>query len=806
MQRAWDVGRAAVRDEVVGDRPQLRAALIDAGAEAPDWIVPQRDLDQLDLAALRGPQVWARRMAAVESDPGDASALYLLGRLEGEEGTARMEAALRHDRAQAWAYHALSVNHELRNRSQAALESERRALELARDPFSAGVFANRVSLLALRAGDRDEAREVLEEHLLDAEGAAAHAASLRLARLELQADDNYVVERGYQRGLALLRERPLTNSEAGDLLSALQSGKQGRSNQAYEYEVVRALLDGERPPALALGRAAMAGRDLFMVQFELSREAAPAVPRSTLRAAFRRGDYAEGARAWLAVQPSVVLDESGQPRDERLRRLFATALVTDAGVPQSQLELCRRLIEAGWADLAEVLLDGLGSAAREGRVDAAEVERLDLASRAIQAISGEIDEVVGALFRGRSVWSLDPYDPDDPMGVERSPNPDDIAGVLDALTRLLREFGPDAGLDDELIEGLSDSPRVRYGPIAAVVAPGPFHGVRDQQLGLGDVGDAVPGLAAVALELGRFALFGDAIGRAPDGTLLLRLWSEERSGEHLGAPWSGVITWCGGAEADGARSRGAGEVSGAALHEGYWIDVEAERARLERWRSLEQRFIDGSEDAALVLGLETAEVPSRFEGERRRVERRRLVPPMLQSDRVALAILQERHLSASPDGNRELLSLDDLLEVVQVHEEGHLCDRSRFLPLGRNFARLLGLLLRESVGELGIERRVEYRAQAVALACVSEPRLALIDLLDAAEVDTRNHTVHAFAYRRLLEDFLVELDRELAADPAAFPALDGERYLVHQLHRLTADQVRAVAIEVARNEGLVEAD
>jgi hypothetical protein len=63
---------------------------------------------------------------------------------------------------------------------------------------------------------------------------------------------------------------------------------------------------------------------------------------------------------------------------------------------------------------------------------------------------------------------------------------------------------------------------------------------------------------------------------------------------------------------------------------------------------------------------------------------------------------------------------------------------------------------------------------------------------------------HGAAYRELLEDFVRVLDEERERDPAAWSVLDPSRTLVHQLHHLAPEQVRTVALLLARAAHLVE--
>ena len=323
-----------------------------------------------------------------------------------------------------------------------------------------------------------------------------------------------------------------------------------------------------------------------------------------------------------------------------------------------------------------------------------------------------------------------------------------------------------------------------------MVHPGPTFSRADAEAGAGQAGDPVGGLAAELDALGRFGIFGEALGGGgPDGTLLRRLLVERRSGEHLGVPWSGLVAWCEGADVESRPGRLGARISGAALHEGYWVDVAAVREDLLVWRRLEQSFLDGEDRAALEAALAVRGLP--LEPPARAGA---LVALLGQADRVRLAILRER--GASP-------TLDELVLLTALHEEGHLCDRTRFLPIGTNLLGGLRLLSAGGFSPRGVMRELEERAQLVCLAQAPDPRVPLADILAAAEFGG-SVTPHAGAYRELLEAWLELLAELVAADPGAFPSLDRGHLLAHQLHWLGPEEVRAVSLELARRKGLVE--
>jgi hypothetical protein len=789
-----DLRRAEFEPAGAG-RAAARSAFVQALELAPEWIPPARLVDDLDRAALRGSELFGRRLAQAKEP--EAAAHYLLARLLGGEGGPQLERALELDPRCAWGEHARSVDAELRGSRGRALELERRAERLAATPYERVVFGQRSAQLLSDAGREREALALLEELLAEWAPQLPPAAALPLelaTAAALLADERPdAVERGFELALRLFEGRALRAPELRSLLDSTEAARKGRTSASHDRLVLGAL--GRGPNAATLRtRGPLAADSTLDLRLSLGAAAlSPPSPRESWIEAVRRGEYAAGTRTFVAALPSVARSGDGWPREPRLRRAAELLSAVDGDDRASRLAAAAALLDAGWQDVAAPLIEALAQSLDEaefGSAEWAQVEQLAARAAAIEAIAAELDLLVAALYDGRRSLALTPLD-----GADFADAPDSTAGVLAAVGRIFALHGAAAGLEPAVVEAVAQSPRLDFAGLGSVVVPGPRFAARDEAYGVGRAGEPVPGLAAAMDRLGRFALFGAGLGRAPDGTVLRRLWAEERSGEHLGVAWNGVVIWCAGADADGARSRGAARVSGAALHEGYWIDVEAERERLSRFEQLAAEFLGGAgERAAEVLSLPAAEVGG--EGGERRRERRRVIPALGQGDRVRLALLVER-------GAQPRVELDELLEVVQVHEEGHLCDRTRFLPLGRNLGELLALGLGELFGELGLERRLEYRAQLVALACVTEPRLALIDLLDAAEVDSRLVTVHARAYRELLERFLEQLDRSLERDPAAFAALDGGRYLLHQLHRLSGEQVRQVARELAEREGLV---
>ncbi|MEM7516830.1 MAG: hypothetical protein AAF368_07890, partial [Planctomycetota bacterium] len=321
-------------------------------------------------------------------------------------------------------------------------------------------------------------------------------------------------------------------------------------------------------------------------------------------------------------------------------------------------------------------------------------------------------------------------------------------------------------------------------------------------------GATVPGLARELERIGRFGIFGQVLGRRPDAALLRRVLVEERSGEHLGVPWRGTIAWCEGADVLSTAGLRGAAIGGAALHEGYWIDLDVLRGELRAWERLRQRFEDPSfarrlEGLLAVRGFRVeggGDAEGLSKDERIRKRRREISALLGESERVRLAVLSER---AAPGQLLGRVSFDELVEVTAIHEEGHLCDRTRFLPLRRHLVGVLGMLAAGGFSPNGVQRLLEYRAQLVAICEAPEPRLPLSDILRAAEGGGAGGLPHADAYTDLLNDFVEELDRELAETEASYPQLLRDHTLVHQLHLLGAEEVRALAMRLAERRGMV---
>jgi hypothetical protein len=486
---------------------------------------------------------------------------------------------------------------------------------------------------------------------------------------------------------------------------------------------------------------------------------------------FRRGEYARWYRTWRGSLP------------ERVRALVpdfeAEIEAEDVGGGEAEggeldaRGLASHVLGAGWFDAAEALVAEARSEQRLGRLKFGgdPLERGFVCGNPLMALA--VEEVTWRLVAGHATARASLLDELERVFTERFEE-----GDLDDLLADLEELVADTAVSGHGVpaEGIADSPLDTYGPFARLVTP------------LTPEDEPTPGLQSMLARLGRVAIVGEQFGTL-DGTVRPLLAVEPIAGDHLGAPYSGTILWCSGVDVPSRAERAGAGIAGAAVHDGYWVDLEVVRAGHEAWRERAMRLVPPSSSDERDMLRPAPEVLDGHRATRR-------VPLLGEADRLALVLVSER--------GGEAPSIDELLELVTVHEEGHLCDRARFLPLGEKWGAGLRFFAGCSFSPGVMMQRLEYRAQLTALAVVDDPRLVLWEVLEmaaATEANGTGPTPHGAAYVELLDD-LVALIGERGAEAAG---LDPGRYLRWQLHRLAPEVLRALALELAAREGLVGA-
>ncbi|MFN0008836.1 MAG: hypothetical protein ACKVXR_13120 [Planctomycetota bacterium] len=829
--RAFAEARAAVdgrhswsenpRDEQAA-RDRARELAREALASAPDWVGPARLLDDLDRQELRGVEALAARREAIARDGRNAEAFYLAGRLEGDSGEPRFERAFDLDPDLSWARHGLAWSAQRRGRLRAAISHERAAIARARDGWERIYFTSSLARFLAQAGRRGEAFAVIAERLRERDSTAADRLGLELEGLGLAMEriGSPESEKAVRRALDLLREQDLSEAEVEALVARLRFAT--LREKSWKLELSTALA-ARRSPArdrlraelmLAAGPTPLA---LGLLERARADEGTPRRAGPLMRTArFAADEPLLAIELWLEDLPSVLRDEHGLPRDPLLAHIVrcARALPDRTPSPASAdpwFDLADALLAAGWFREARALA---------GNLARADLDRaLAIETRAVtgvQILEG-LDEMIagadsGGVARPASVVT-DVGEPDAGQarvgGTRNTPIPRGASDLTSLLEDMGRLFARSSRVwvqpidSRELGEGFAASPRLEYGPAGEIVHPGPRFSIEDERLGLGRAGEPVPGLARAMDAIGRFALVGELAGSdGPDGTILSRVLVEEKSGEHLGVRWSGTVAWCEGADVRSRMERLGARVSAAALHEGYWLDVQAVRGELASYRSLAAEYGAPEALARMQAVLASSGLPLESANEdHRRIERRRMRVGLGEASRVRLAILRD---AASEADGRTLgeMTLDRLVVATATHEEGHLTDRTRFLPLSKHWRKALAFLLDCGLRPTRVAERLEYRAQLVALCAAPDPRITLAQTLEAAEADGGGGSAHAAGYADLLEDLLLVLDERIAENTAEWPEIDPGRTLVHQLHRLAPERVRELALLLAKEKGM----
>lgn len=774
-RRYRDLAASAPEDRVA--REHLRAEVEALRTTRPAWLAPRRLADDLARDALLGPWLFAGHLEAWRAT-GDPDAAYLLGRLEdGAESLEWFERAVQTEPRHLWGWHGIAWstgNQRTSGRSSRAFVA---ALEL---------VANHHELMALAAA---RVRRLEEQQ--------RYSAALQLAEDALALPGWDAADRATWRGLALRQklhqiqgtlrlevdggrmefkravdpaseglwlaalelfgpDSGLPDSEALGLLQVVLGSDFGRSRSAELVAVHRALEGRVRTGQASermRARLAMLAKELDGLA--LGNLIAPGpdglggLDPGEFQAAlaWERGEYGAWLAAWKARLPAF-LRAAGAERAAEPWVPPAIAALLAGAEPGSALAadpraLAAALTDAGWFGPAAALLARLPQAPEHAAADAALRRRIETGREVV-------DE-----------WKR--------LIVDDAVTFDDVLARLDVLAQRL-EGGPD----------LLASPVEDHFGLAGLVLPGPRTGPSPDA-------PALVGLAAWATRLGRIALLGHQMGTL-DGTLRSVVGLEYVRGERLGAPFSGTVFWCQGMEVGSRFERAGVPIAGAALHPGYWVDIEVVRDMWEAW-----------EDLRLARAT-LLEVPAPFPAPPSCAPGAELeaVPLLGESSRVSIAVLHDHPVE-----------FEDLLELTATHEEGHLVDRERFLPLGRHWTRVLRFLIEANFSVPALMQRLEYRAELVAMCEVEDPRLALAAVLEHVEASERGGgndlTPHGSGYTRLAKDLAakaLELLRERGGGP--WGGLREGAYLRWQWHRVEPEALREIALALAREEGLVE--
>jgi hypothetical protein len=227
-----------------------------------------------------------------------------------------------------------------------------------------------------------------------------------------------------------------------------------------------------------------------------------------------------------------------------------------------------------------------------------------------------------------------------------------------------------------------------------------------------------------------------------------------------------------------------GAIAGAALGTFVFLDLDPIRRDANAAVVLYRRFGEHSERF-----LDPCATPAETEAER--VD---LMEPLDLAARFRFRSYQEAVLR----GESEEAYLRSAIQAVLCHEQTHLDDASRFLPLGKDLLGKLWILVSSGFSLRKVEAWIEQRAQIMALATADDPFAVMAVTSSYLPPSDNPITSHGRGYVTLVERIV----NRVAAQPDRYPQLRQDRNLLQQLALLNADQLHEIGRALAREEGM----
>lgn len=506
---------------------------------------------------------------------------------------------------------------------------------------------------------------------------------------------------------------------------------------AARVEAGLAAVDGGgRPERLALEGllAEQAGRHAEAIEIYTHALEAGAIPvpvdRYLRRLLFEEGSFTEGVTWLLGAVPPMLL---GKPTNE-LRpawqrvRVAVQAAPNGAASAEARLELAEALVGVGALVEARYVLGSDAPLPAARRLDA----RL---ARQIAFEDAIEEDLEGGYRRGH-----------------RKRKPADFDALLACLAARAREH-------------LTADEAAAFQP--------PYEGVRRIPVfgswldhGTESTSPAVRHFRAY----GKFLMLGQREGQ-PTEAILLSLASLERGAciHTRGATYRHDVAVGYDRRLSGYVESQGGGLGGACLPDGIWMDADSAREA-----DFSVRSVVVTDAARVEAGRQAAS----------------LLPPdgpggLFGTTETAGAGLRlvDRYVKRRP--GRAWGSFSTLV----AHENGHVVEIKRHLPLLRGLPASLALVVQSGFSPLRIEMELERRAQLAALAYAEDPDLALAEMMAALPVHAREPDAHAGGYRDAIRALAVEVYQH----PELYGAINRTYRVVPQLDRLTNEQIRHAA-------------
>lgn len=141
--------------------------------------------------------------------------------------------------------------------------------------------------------------------------------------------------------------------------------------------------------------------------------------------------------------------------------------------------------------------------------------------------------------------------------------------------------------------------------------------------------------------------------------------------------------------------------------------------------------------------------------------------------------------------------VETFVEMVRAHEEGHVLDAARYLPVMNNLWRILSLAGGNGFSAMGVEGYLEGNAEITALAEGPAPKLSLAQLIGFLP-SAGSAPPHSYGYHDAVERIV----RVVYDDAERFPEIDRHRNILQQLPLLNDAKLRALGRQLAEERGL----
>jgi tetratricopeptide (TPR) repeat protein len=193
--------------------------------------------------------------------------------------------------------------------------------------------------------------------------------------------------------------------------------------------------------------------------------------------------------------------------------------------------------------------------------------------------------------------------------------------------------------------------------------------------------------------------------------------------------------------------------------------------------------------------------------ERRHPEGEKLLadpPPRATTDEERLSVDEQLGLPARLNylsfvkegaGRDPADYMENRFDAVFIHELQHLADAHQFLPMMENLFGNLYRFIIMGFSPFRVESWLEERAQLYALHKSRDPYANLADIAEHLR-NTAYLSPHASGYKRLMERIVAFIHDH----PDRFAAIDRNANLLHQLHRLSPEEILEIAAALAEDE------